>query len=534
MDSAPAGIAIVGGGATGALVAAHLLREPSPPVHVVLVERAGRVAEGIAYSTTSKRHLLNVPARSMSAFQDDPGHFVRWLAGRGLPGAADEFMPRALYGRYLRETLWPQGEDGASPRLGTVLADVVDVTSGPQGHELVLDTGHTIAAKAVVLSTGTLMRQFPASLCGATSHPRCIANPWAHDALAGIPPSATVTLLGSGLTAIDVLLALQESGHRGPVHAISRHGLLPRAHKAAAPGSGPWERLCRDLEGSEVRSLLHQVRQIVAAPQPNGAEGAARGGRRRGGRRRGGRYWRDMVDALRPEIPRLWSRLSGEEQLRFRRHLERFWNVYRHRMAPPVAQAVDELQSSGIFFVHAGAVDAVEEVGATLHLQVKLRARPRPYAWRTDWLVNCTGPDPHLFERGQPLMDALLTRGLAGAPSGWGSAPTSEGASWMPRDNRPPGSGRSGHRARANYSRARLCRRSGYRRARSPSTSTGLSSPAPPAPQRLPPAPVADRRCGHRRPSWWPVDGENTRRARRAHEDPLIASRKDGHDKNGL
>ncbi len=372
----------------------------------MLVERAGRVAEGIAYSTTSKRHLLNVPARSMSAFQDDPGHFVRWLAGRGLPGAADEFMPRALYGRYLRETLWPQGEDGASPRLGTVLADVVDVTSGPQGHELVLDTGHTIAAKAVVLSTGTLMRQFPASLCGATSHPRCIANPWAHDALAGIPPSATVTLLGSGLTAIDVLLALQESGHRGPVHAISRHGLLPRAHKAAAPGSGPWERLCRDLEGSEVRSLLHQVRQIVAAPQPNGAEA--------GGAEAGGADWRDMVDALRPEIPRLWSRLSGEEQLRFRRHLERFWNVYRHRMAPPVAQAVDELQSSGIFFVHAGAVDAVEEVGATLHLQVKLRARPRPYAWRTDWLVNCTGPDPHLFERGQPLMDALLTRGLAG------------------------------------------------------------------------------------------------------------------------
>jgi hydroxyacylglutathione hydrolase len=105
--------------------------------------------------------------------------------------------------------------------------------------------------------------------------------------------------------------------------------------------------------------------------------------------------------------------LSGDEQLRFRRHLERLWNVYRHRMAPPVAQAVDELQSSGIFFVHAGEVDAVEDVGPALHLQVKLRARARLYAWRTDWLVNCTGPDPHLFERGQPLMDALLARGLA-------------------------------------------------------------------------------------------------------------------------
>jgi uncharacterized NAD(P)/FAD-binding protein YdhS len=406
MDSGPAGIAIVGGGASGALVAAHLLRRPSSPFHVVLVERAGRVAEGIAYSTTSKCHLLNVPARSMSAFEDDPGHFVRWLASRGLPAAADDFVPRTLYGRYLRETLWPQGGDGTpSPTFGTVFADVVDVSSGPQGPELVLDNGHTIAAKAVVLSTGMLMRQFPASLSGDTTHPRCIADPWAHDALAGIPPSATVTLLGSGLTAIDVLLALQESGHRGPVHAISRHGLLPRAHRTATQGREPLERLCRDLEGGEVRSLLHQVRQMMQAPEAGGAEA--------GGAEAGGADWRDLVDALRPEVPRLWSRLSGDEQLRFRRHLERLWNVYRHRMAPPVAQAVDELQSSGIFFVHAGEVDAVEDVGPALHLQVKLRARARPYAWRTDWLVNCTGPDPHLFERGQPLMDALLARGLA-------------------------------------------------------------------------------------------------------------------------
>ena len=395
MDSGPAAIAIVGGGASGALVAAHLLRRPSSPFHIVLVERAGRVGEGIAYSTSSKCHLLNVPARSMSAFEDDPGHFVRWLASRGLPAAADDFVPRTFYGRYLRETLWPRVADGTpSPTLGTVFAGVVDLSSGPQGPELVLDNGHTIAAKVVVLSTGMLMRQFPASLSGATTHPRCITDPWAHGALAGIPPSATVTLLGSGLTAIDVLLALQESGHRGPVHAISRHGLLPRAHRTAPQGREVLEPPCRDLEGSEVRSLLHQARQMMKGAGAGGAD------------------WRDLVDALRPEVPRLWSGLSGDEQLRFRRHLERLWNVYRHRMAPPVAQAVDELQNSGIFFVHAGEVDAVEDVGAALHLQVKLRARARPYAWKTDWLVNCTGPGPHIFERGQPLMDALLARGL--------------------------------------------------------------------------------------------------------------------------
>ena len=42
MDLAPANIAIVGGGASGALVAAQLLRRASSPVHIVLIERAGR------------------------------------------------------------------------------------------------------------------------------------------------------------------------------------------------------------------------------------------------------------------------------------------------------------------------------------------------------------------------------------------------------------------------------------------------------------------------------------------------------------
>jgi uncharacterized NAD(P)/FAD-binding protein YdhS len=135
MDSGPAAIAIVGGGASGALVAAHLLRRPSSPFHIVLVERAGRVGEGIAYSTSSKCHLLNVPARSMSAFEDDPGHFVRWLASRGLPATADDFVPRTFYGRYLRETLWPQGGDStASSTLGTVFAGVVDLSSSAPSY----------------------------------------------------------------------------------------------------------------------------------------------------------------------------------------------------------------------------------------------------------------------------------------------------------------------------------------------------------------------------------------------------------------
>lgn len=387
-------VAIVGGGASGALVAAHLRRSASAPLHITLVERCARVGEGVAYGTTSKCHLLNVPARNMSAFEDDPSHFVRWLASKGVAGAGDRFVPRPLYARYLRELLKPEREAGSGrATLDVHHAAVVDMRPGRTSAQLTLADGCAIAADAVILATGIVMREFPASLV-VEDNPRCVANPWARGALAKVAPGDVVTLLGSGLTAVDVLLGLRESGHSGPVHAISRHGLLPRAHRAEGPRTAELSASFRDLAGSRVRPLLHQARRALVAARAEGAD------------------WRDAVDVLRPLAPRLWAELSPEERLRFYRHLERLWSIHRHRMAPEVAQAVEELRESGAFFLHAGTVERVSEVDNRLSLRVKLSARVQPRSWTTDWLVNCTGTDPHVFGD-DPLMTALKARGLA-------------------------------------------------------------------------------------------------------------------------
>ena len=39
-------------------------------------------------------------------------------------------------------------------------------------------------------------------------------------------PGHPVIVLGTGLTIVDVCLALTEQGFEGPIHAISRRGLL--------------------------------------------------------------------------------------------------------------------------------------------------------------------------------------------------------------------------------------------------------------------------------------------------------------------
>ena len=101
-------IAIVGAGFSGTMAATHLLREARSPLRVVLIERAETAGAGIAYREQSDRHLLNVRAEGMSAFPDQPGHFLRWLADyRGDEALVNPaaFLPRRLYGHYLRDVL---------------------------------------------------------------------------------------------------------------------------------------------------------------------------------------------------------------------------------------------------------------------------------------------------------------------------------------------------------------------------------------------------------------------------------------------
>ncbi len=59
-------IAIVGAGFSGTLVAIHPLRRATPRgSEVLLVERTGRFAEGVAYGTRRGSHLLNMPIARM-------------------------------------------------------------------------------------------------------------------------------------------------------------------------------------------------------------------------------------------------------------------------------------------------------------------------------------------------------------------------------------------------------------------------------------------------------------------------------------
>ena len=149
-------IVIVGGGASGAVLAAHLLRYGTSPLTIRILEPRAVLGQGVAYSTAYVSHLLNVRAGDMSAFRNAPDHFVEWLRGNIRADAdSDAFASRVHYGAYLQHTLGDAGRRARPDmRLEHVRAKAQRVSPLRDGFEIATDDGRGIRADNVVLALG--------------------------------------------------------------------------------------------------------------------------------------------------------------------------------------------------------------------------------------------------------------------------------------------------------------------------------------------------------------------------------------------
>jgi uncharacterized NAD(P)/FAD-binding protein YdhS len=393
-------VAIVGGGASGTLLAIQLLRRAPPGWRLLLVDRSGDFARGIAYRTQEASHLLNVSAARMSALPDEEGHFLAWLKRQEPSAGPDTYAARRLYGDYLGELL-TEAEQRAD--TGVVLerrrADVRKVEEVEGGIQLHFDAGEDALARRAVLALGNSP---PAPLPASSAMAAVWQSPWPLYA-AWPQKDAVVLLVGAGLTAVDWVLALSAHGHRGQFHVLSRHGLLPHAHQTHSPK--PLE--LKDLPRGRIRPLVRALRAAAKqAPQD----------------------WRPAVDGVRPLAQDLWRALSDVERRRFSRHVRTLWEAHRHRLAPTVADRVASLVASRQLHVHAGRLLGLAPSGARLEARYRPRGTTREDRLLVDLAINCTGPAGHSLNA-DVLVSALLRKGLAQpGPLGLGLASDARGA----------------------------------------------------------------------------------------------------------
>ena len=379
-------VIIIGGGASGVLLTAHLLRSDDPGLRVTLVERRESFGKGMAYSALLPDHLLNVAATNMSAFPDDPQHYWRWLQQKQLVSAeaGPDYTPRSTYGRYLQELLEGIAErERTTGRLRLVQQECLSVTTTQGGVEARLADGTSLVGHVAVLATGHDEEPAPgqnfAVRIGSAED-----TPLAHD--------APVLILGTGLSMVDAWLTLEHRGHRGEITAVSRRGLLPWPHQKGHPIKLD----SADIPlGTELSYFVDWFHKLVRETEKAGGN------------------WRDVVDGLRPFNQRIWQNWPSTAKRRFLEHTKAWWDIHRHRMPPQIHARVNQAVQSGRLKLLAARVLGTESDNGDRLVKLLPRRSRDTEILRVGRVYDCTGIVKDVSTGSIAVIRSLTDRGLA-------------------------------------------------------------------------------------------------------------------------
>jgi uncharacterized NAD(P)/FAD-binding protein YdhS len=389
-------IAVIGGGFSGISVAIHLLRQPtSRPLRIVIFEPRAELGAGVAYATRDYPYPLNVAAGQMSLDASNPGDFLDFARSQGVAAAPGDYLPRQLYGEYLRAR-FEKARSAAPPHRHAqhYQARVLQLRRmADRRWELWLDDGSAQRADELVLALGNAPPAPLPQLRPIAGSVYSVDDPWSLGSCAHENVSS-VLLMGSGLTMIDAALRLAAIRPRvRNIHVLSRHGLLPEpqateSHRAIKPAL---DELCGP--GRSMRQLSSVARRLAHSITTAGGD------------------WRELFMLLRPRIPSLWQELGERERARFLRHLRAYWDVHRHRVPAGPLAAVRALERLGVLEIHAGRLESLRPLDDAVEVQWQPRGTTRARAWLVDRVVNCTGPDSRVVRNPDPLVQASLAAG---------------------------------------------------------------------------------------------------------------------------
>lgn len=390
-------VAIIGGGAAAAAVVGEILRHPRAQ-HIGIHWFAGHGlrGRGIAYASTADHHVLNVRAAAMGLFADDGGAFFRDVATR-VPGAKPtDFFPRAWFGDYVERTLagLVDGARARGQRIDIHATVATALRRSPRGLVVEAEDGTRTRVDESVLAIGALPPSaLPEITANALDSGHVVVDAW-QPALRAMAPNHLV-IIGTGLTAVDVILEAMRDWPDAHITAVSRHGHLPGAH-LAEPGA-PYEHQAELIEDLLAEPRVSRwVRAVRQAARDDDAD------------------WRAVIDGLRPATVSLWQALPDAERRRFLRHVRSFWEIARHRLPTPTAKVIDALRSSGRLEVVAARIERIDG-SAPLAIDLVERASGRRRRLEADLVVQATGPRLDASATRDPLVRQLLADGLARA-----------------------------------------------------------------------------------------------------------------------
>lgn len=229
-------LAIVGDGASAVIMLSNLLRSIGrEKIDTLSVySNSHVVGPGKAYQWDIHSPLMNLPNYSITVDDIDTTGYVHWLR-QSLNNETRinpfEYSSRRIFGRYLRyaflRVMAQLEQRGVKTEIIHSAATTLSVDNDTiinQGMKTQRVVDKVIFCPGVATADGSLSHagnstyfHDPYPLCATVNK---------------IAPEASVTVLGAGLTAVDIARALLERKHTGKITLISRSGKLPRVRNA--------------------------------------------------------------------------------------------------------------------------------------------------------------------------------------------------------------------------------------------------------------------------------------------------------------
>jgi uncharacterized NAD(P)/FAD-binding protein YdhS len=384
-------IAIIGGGLSGTMVALLLARRADKPQVILVEKNPEMLGRGVAYHTDFTHQPLNVVAGGMSIFPDQPGDFVEWLNNNRFRYShllteisAKSFVPRKIFGDYVLEHLQKNQHDAAG-HFQIRIDQALSVSDVDGKKQVDLESGVRLSVDEVVLALGNFP---PADLFDladpVNKDPRYFANPWTDRVYSHINGDENILLVGSGLTAVDVVLGLHVRGFEGKITMLSRRGRLPLAHDLSHPPF-PIEKPVHSHPKETFLWLRKLIRDNKNIP------------------------WPSIIDGLRIHTQAIWQKWSNDEKKYFLKKLRPFWEVARHRIPKPSADILDKLMKENRLSVMSGEI--VKANSGKDGIEVKFKSEKNIHEEVFQKVINCTGPESNYRKVRFPIIASLMDQG---------------------------------------------------------------------------------------------------------------------------
>ncbi len=384
-------VIIIGGGLSGSLLAMQLARSPGGSEVVLIEKNPEFLGRGVAYQYDFTHQPLNVVAGGMSLFPDKPLDFVKWLEANHFrynhlidQVSPEAFIPRKIFGDYVLENL-EKIQQEVSERLQIRIDEAISIMDFGKRKTVVFASGNALHADHVILALGN----FPPADLFATHNPvqndpRYFASPWSDRVYSDIKGDEDILLVGSGLTAVDIVLGLIVRKFRGKVTMLSRRGVFPLPHDLTHQAIS-----ITVPENYSPRKMLLWVRYLM--------------------RKNPEVPWSVIIDGLRPYTQKIWLQWIVSDKQYFLKKIRPYWEIARHRIPSASSERLNNMMEKGQLVLKKGTIE--EASVSSNGIEILYRSESGLNSQVFQKVINCTGPESNYRKVRFPIIVDLIASG---------------------------------------------------------------------------------------------------------------------------